>query len=357
MRALITGGAGFIGSHLSEALLLQGNEVTILDDLSTGRPENYAHLRDNPAFSWHIDTVTNQSVVQQLVDQSDMVFHLAAAVGVKLVCEAPIYTIANNVHGTETVLEAASRGRKPVLVASTSEVYGKGTALPYREDADLVLGPPAKTRWGYATSKLIDEFMAMAYWKERGVPTVIVRLFNTVGPRQSERYGMVIPNFVKHALLDEPIVVHGDGRQTRSFTWVGDVVWALQRLMGERHAVGEVFNVGNGAEISILELARQVKAMTGSRSEIVFRPYKQVFDESFEDMPRRVPDISKIRKAIAFEPKVHLDGILKYVIEYWKPRVADLRAARPVLPRVSQPAVRSPFAPRAVPMTTVLDVA
>jgi UDP-glucose 4-epimerase len=357
MRALITGGAGFIGSHLAEALLLQGHEVMILDDLSTGRPENYAHLRDNPAFSWHIDSVTNQSVVQRLVGQSDAVFHLAAAVGVKLVCEAPIYTIANNVNGTETVLEAASRKRTPVLVASTSEVYGKGTALPYREDADLVLGPPAKTRWGYATSKLIDEFMAMAYWKERGVPTVIVRLFNTVGPRQSERYGMVIPNFVKHALLNEPIIVHGDGQQTRSFTWVGDVVWALQRLIGDRHAVGEVFNVGNGAEISILELAQRVKTLTGSRSEIVFMPYKQVFDDSFEDMPRRVPDIRKIRKAIAFEPKVHLDGILKYVIEYWKPRVGELRTVQPAQPHVPARTARLPFAPRGVPMTTVLDLA
>lgn len=321
MRALITGGAGFIGSHLAETLLVQGHRVVVLDDLSTGRLENVERLRDNAAFDWVIDTVTNRAVVQKLVDRSDAVFHLAAAVGVKLVCDAPIYTIANNVNGTETVLEAASRDRKPVLIASTSEVYGKGTALPYREDADLVMGPPAKTRWGYATSKLIDEFMGMAYWKERGVPVVIVRLFNTVGPRQSERYGMVIPNFVKHALQGEPIVVHGDGSQTRSFTWVGDVVWALQALLGEERAIGEVFNVGNGAEISILDLARRVRELTGSQSEIVFKPYSHVFDNGFEDIPRRVPDIGKIRAAIGFEPKVHLNGILKYVIAYWKPRV------------------------------------
>lgn len=357
MRALITGGAGFIGSHLAEALLLQGHKVTVIDDLSTGKPENIAHLRDNPAFDCTIDTVTDAPVVQQLVDKSDVVFHLAAAVGVKLVCEAPIYTIANNVNGTETVLEAASRDRKPVLVASTSEVYGKSASLPYREDADLVLGPPAKTRWGYATSKLIDEFMAMAYWKERGVPTVIVRLFNTVGPRQSERYGMVIPNFVKHALLNEPIIVHGDGLQTRSFTWVGDVVWGLQRLMDEKRAVGEVFNVGNGAETSILDLARRVKEMTGSRSEIVFKPYEQVFDDSFEDMPRRVPDIRKIRSTIGFEPKIQLDGILKYVIEYWRPRVSRTRAMQPVAAQVAQRVLRPALTPRSVAMTTVLDIA
>lgn len=357
MRALITGGAGFIGSHLAETLLLQGHKVSVIDDLSTGRPENIAHLQNNSGFEFIIDTVTNRATVQKLVDKSDVVFHLAAAVGVKLVCEAPIHTIANNVNGTEVVLEAVSRDRKPVLVASTSEVYGKGTALPYREDADLVMGPPAKTRWGYATSKLIDEFLAMAYWKERGVPAVIVRLFNTVGPRQSERYGMVIPNFVKHALLDEPIVVHGDGSQTRSFTWVGDVVWALQRLIGEKRAVGEVFNVGNGAEISILDLALRVKAMTGSRSEIVFKPYVQVFDSSFEDMPRRVPDIGKLRKATGFEPKVQLDDILKYVIQDWQPRVSTERAARQVAALVSEPTFPSLRARRGVAMTTVLDIA
>jgi nucleoside-diphosphate-sugar epimerase len=357
MRALITGGAGFIGSHLAETLLLQGHSVTVVDDLSTGRPENIAHLRDNPSFEWVIDTVTNRRLVQQLVDRSDLVFHLAAAVGVKLVCEAPIHTIANNVNGTETVLEAASRNRTPVLVASTSEVYGKSLALPYREDADLVLGPPAKTRWGYATSKLIDEFMAMAYWKERGVPAVIVRLFNTVGPRQSERYGMVIPNFVKHALLDEPIVVHGDGSQTRSFTWVGDVVWALTTLMGDRRTVGEVFNVGNGDEISIVELALRVKAMTGSRSEIVFAPYEQVFDNSFEDMPRRVPDIRKIRAAIGFEPKVRLDGILKYVIEYWKPRVNRSMLTRGLTRLAPQPGLHPAAAKGTTALTAALDVA
>jgi UDP-glucose 4-epimerase len=321
MRALITGGAGFIGSHLAEALVLQGHEVLVLDDLSTGRLENIEHLRKAPGFECVIDSVTNDEAVRRLVDRADVVFHLAAAVGVKLVLDSPIHTIQTNVNGTETVLRHVSRAKKPVLIASTSEVYGKGHALPYSEDADLVLGPPAKTRWGYATSKLMDEFLALAYWKERGVPSVVVRLFNTVGPRQSNRYGMVIPNFVRQALLGEPLIVHGDGSQTRSFTWVGDVVWALTTLMNEPRAVGEVFNVGNGAEISIRDLACKVKQMTNSSSELQFRPYHAVFDNGFEDMPRRVPDITKLRRYIGYEPKVQLDGILKYVIDYWAARV------------------------------------
>jgi UDP-glucose 4-epimerase len=322
MRALITGGAGFIGSHLAESLLLQGHSVVALDDLSTGSLENVAHLRDNPDFSCVVDTVTDDRVVGELVDRTDVVFHLAAAVGVKLVVSAPIHTIQTNIHGTETVLRHASRSRKPVLVTSTSEVYGKSTALPYCEEADLVLGPPAKTRWGYATSKLMDEFLALAYYKERGLPVTVVRLFNTVGPRQSSRYGMVIPTFVRQALTGEPLTVHGDGSQTRSFTWVGDVVWALAQLLAEPRAAGEVFNVGNGAEISVYELARRVKEMTGSSSEIQLQPYHQVFDASFEDMPRRVPDISKIRRFIGYEPKVHLDAILQHVINFWAPKVS-----------------------------------
>jgi UDP-glucose 4-epimerase len=319
MRALITGGAGFIGSHLAETLLLQGHEVLVLDDLSTGSLENVAHLQGTRGFECVIDTVTNDAVVEQLVGRSDVVFHLAAAVGVKLVLDEPIHTIHTNVAGTETVLRHVSRGGKRVLVASTSEVYGKGHALPYREDADLVMGPPDKTRWGYATSKLMDEFLALGYAKKHGTPTVIVRLFNTVGPRQSNRYGMVIPNFVRRALRNEPLVVHGDGSQTRSFTWVGDVVWALTALMNEPRAYGEVFNVGNGSEISIRDLAFKVKQMTGSHSEIVYQPYRAVFDAGFEDMPRRVPDIAKLRRCVGFEPKVHLDGILKAVIDYWAP--------------------------------------
>ncbi len=334
MRALITGGAGFIGSHLAETLLLQGHEVLVLDDLSTGSVENVAHLGDLPGFECVIDTVTNDAVVQRLVDRVDVVYHLAAALGVKLVMEAPIHTIHTNVAGTETVLRHVRRAGKRVLVASTSEVYGKSHALPYREDADLVMGPPSKTRWGYATSKLMDEFLALAYAKEHDVPVVIVRLFNTVGPRQTNRYGMVIPSFVRRALANEPILVHGDGSQTRSFTWVGDVVWALTGLMNEPRAYGEVFNVGNGSEVSIGELARRVKERTGSDSDIVFQPYQAVYGDGFEDMPRRVPDISKIRRCIGFEPKVHLDGILDAVIDYWAPAVA-VRARRRLIARAA----------------------
>lgn len=332
MRALITGGAGFIGSHLAEQLLKQGHEVAVLDDLSTGRLENIEHLAACPRFSATIDTVMNDRVLGPLVDRADAVFHLAAAVGVKLVVEAPIRTIHTNVHGTESVLRHASRGGKRVLVASTSEVYGKSAVLPFREDADLVLGPPDKTRWGYATSKLIDEFLALGYWKEKQLPVTVVRLFNTVGPRQSARYGMVLPNFVKRALADEPIQVHGNGTQTRSFTWVGDVVSALIGLIERPQSAGEVFNVGNGAETSIRDLAWKVKQLTGSSSPVQFIPYNQVFDDSFEDMPRRVPDIGKIHRFIGYRPTVHLDEIIQRVVDFWS-------AARDLRPRVAPESV------------------
>ena len=317
MRALITGGAGFIGSHLAERLLEQGHEVAVLDDLSTGRLENIEHLAGHPRFSMTIGSVMDDAAIAPLVEQADTVFHLAAAVGVRLVVDKPVHTIHTNVHGTETVLRHASRGRKNVLVVSTSEVYGKGTALPFREDADLVLGPPNKTRWGYATSKLLDEFLALGYWKEERLPVRVVRLFNTVGPRQSSRYGMVLPNFVRRALANEPIVVHGDGTQTRSFTWVGDVVSALIGLIEDPKTAGEVFNIGNGAEVSIRDLAWMVKRMTGSSSPVKFVPYNQVFDESFEDMPRRVPDIGKIARFIGYRPTVHLDEIIEHVVNFW----------------------------------------
>jgi UDP-glucose 4-epimerase len=318
MRALITGGAGFIGSHLAETLLAQGHDVSILDDLSTGSLTNVEHLLGHDRFSCTIDSVTNDAAVSRAIDSADTIFHLAAAVGVRLVCERPVHTIHTNMHGTETVLKHASRQRKLVLVASTSEVYGKGTALPFREDADLVLGSPAKTRWGYATSKLLDEFLALGYWKESQSPVIVVRFFNTVGPRQSSRYGMVLPNFVKRALEGAPITVHGDGSQTRSFTWVGDVVSAMLNLVNEPKARGEVFNIGNGAEISIRELAYKVKAMTGSTSPVEFVPYSAVFDDSFEDMPRRVPDIGKIRQMVGYTPSVQLDEIIANVIAYWQ---------------------------------------
>ncbi|HEX2342742.1 MAG TPA: GDP-mannose 4,6-dehydratase [Vicinamibacterales bacterium] len=335
MRALITGGAGFIGSHLAEALLARGHQVLVLDDLSTGRMENIQHLVGRPDFDYLIETVTNEALVGWLVEKSDVVFHLAAAVGVKLVVDAPIHTIETNVNGTETVLRHASRHEKPVLVASTSEVYGKGTMLPFREDADLVLGPPAKHRWGYAASKLLDEFMAIAYWKERGLPVVVVRLFNTVGPRQSSRYGMVIPNFVRQALSGQPLTVHGDGSQTRSFTSVRDVVWAMMALMDEPRAIGEVFNIGNGTETTIRDLACRVKAMTRSSSAISFVPYHEAFDRSFEDMPRRVPDISKIRRTIGFEPTVHLDEILAGVIEHWQESSSVMGLTGLIQPKVA----------------------
>jgi nucleoside-diphosphate-sugar epimerase len=331
MRAFITGGAGFIGSHLAEALLTQGHHVSVLDDLSTGQIENIQHLQGRRRFDCTIGSVTDDRLVGALMDQSDVTFHLAAAVGVRLVVEAPVHTIETNVHGTETVLRHASQRCQPVLVASTSEVYGKSVALPFREDADLVLGQPTKTRWGYATSKLLDEFMALAYWKERQLPVVVVRFFNTVGPRQSSRYGMVIPNFVRQALAGGPLTVHGDGSQRRSFTWVGDVVSAIVALMNEPRAAGEVFNIGNGAEISIRELALRVKAMTGSDSPIDFVPYHEVFDHSFEDMPRRVPDISKIQRLVGYAPTVHLDEILRRTIEYWTTQPAAVELPRTVV--------------------------
>jgi nucleoside-diphosphate-sugar epimerase len=314
MRVLITGGAGFVGSHLSEALLERGDEVFVLDDLSTGSIENIAHLKSHPKFHYTIDTVANEPVLAELIDRCDTVVHLAAAVGVKLIVESPVRTIETNVHGTEVVLKIASKKRKLVLIASTSEVYGKSAKVPFSEDDDLVLGPTSKHRWAYACSKMIDEFLALAYWKERKLPVIVVRLFNTVGPRQTGQYGMVVPSLVRQALAGEPITVFGDGTQSRSFTYVGDVVRAVVALINEPRAVGQVFNIGNGKEISIGELAARIKAMTRSASPIVKIPYDQAYEAGFEDMPRRVPDISKLRALIGYEPTVELDEILTRVI-------------------------------------------
>ncbi len=316
MRVFITGGAGFIGSHLADAYLQRGAEVFIIDDLSTGSFENIRHLKDHPRFHYTIDNVHNQPVTAELVDQCDVIFHLAAAVGVKLIVESPVKTIETNVHGTEVVLSLANKKKKKVLVASTSEVYGLSTQVPFTEDGNLVMGATTKGRWSYACSKAIDEFLALAYWRERKLPTVIVRLFNTVGPRQTGQYGMVIPTFVKQALSDRPITVFGDGKQSRCFCYVGDVVGALMKLMDDEAAVGEVFNVGSSQEITIADLAQRVKELTNSQSEIVFVPYDEAYEEGFEDMPRRVPNTSKVHKQIGFEPQMDLDGILRSVIDF-----------------------------------------
>jgi UDP-glucose 4-epimerase len=316
VKALITGGAGFVGSHLSERLLEQGHEVAVLDNLSTGSIDNIAHLKGTTGFSYVVDSVTNEPLLAEMIDRCDVVFHLAAAVGVKLIVEQPVHTIETNVHGTEVVLKHANKKKKLVFIASTSEVYGKSTNVPFREGADLVLGPSSKHRWAYACSKLIDEFLALAYWKERKLPVVIVRLFNTVGPRQTGQYGMVLPTFVHQALAGHPITVFGDGTQSRSFTYVGDVVGALIKLAGEPRAVGEVFNIGNMGEVTIRDLAQKVKDMTGSRSPIQYIPYDQAYEEGFEDMPRRVPDISKLRELIGYEPTLGLDDIVRTVVEH-----------------------------------------
>ncbi len=316
MRVLITGGAGFIGSHLSDAYLQRGDEVFIIDDLSTGSFENIRHLKDHPRFHYTIESVHNQPVTAELVDQVDVIFHLAAAVGVKLIVESPVRTIETNVHGTEVVLSLANKKKKRVLVASTSEVYGLSTQVPFREDGNLVMGATNKGRWSYACSKAIDEFLALAYWREKKLPTIVVRLFNTVGPRQTGQYGMVIPTFVKQALAGRPITVYGDGKQSRCFCYVGDVVGALMSLMDDDKAVGEVFNVGSNQEITILELAKKVKELAESDSDISFTPYDEAYEEGFEDMPRRVPDTAKIHQQIGFKPQMNLDGILKSVIDF-----------------------------------------
>jgi UDP-glucose 4-epimerase len=316
MKVLITGGAGFIGSHLAERLLADGQQVRALDNLSTGSIDNIAHLKGREGFSYTIDSVMNEPLLAEAIDWSDVVFHLAAAVGVKLIVEHPVHTIETNVHGTEVVLKHANKKKKLVFIASTSEVYGKSADVPFRETTDPVLGPSSKHRWAYACSKLIDEFLALAYWKEYRLPVVIVRLFNTVGPRQTGQYGMVLPTFVRQALAGEPLTVFGDGSQSRSFTYVGDVVGALVGLSQEPRAVGEVFNVGNTGEVTIRELAERVKALTASSSPVHFVPYDEAYEAGFEDMPRRVPDISKIRRLIGFEPTLGLDEIIRSVIDH-----------------------------------------
>jgi UDP-glucose 4-epimerase len=323
MKVLITGGAGFIGSHLAERHLDRGDEVYVIDDLSTGAMENIQHIKAAPNFNYFIDSITNYRVLAELVDLSDVTYHLAASVGVRLIVESPVRTIETNIRGTEIVLGLAAKKRKRVLITSTSEVYGKLERIPFREDDDLVMGPTSKGRWSYACSKAIDEFLAIAYWKEKRVPTVIARLFNTVGPRQTGRYGMVIPNFVRQALSGEDITVFGDGTQSRCFTHVSDAVWALMRLAENEEAVGQVYNVGSTQEVTMLELAQRIKRLTKSDSKIVFVPYGEAYEEGFEDMMRRVPDLSKVNALTGYAPKIKLDEILSSVIQYQQANIGS----------------------------------
>jgi UDP-glucose 4-epimerase len=313
-RALITGGAGFIGSHLAEVLLAQGQQVVAIDNLSTGRMENIARLRDTPQFQFVYEKIQNELVMDRLVSECDVLYHLAAVVGVELVVHDPVRTIETNLLGTEMVLRLARRYRKKVLIASTSEVYGKTTEVPFREDGDRVMGATTKSRWSYAESKAMDEFLALAYHKQFGVPIVIVRFFNTVGARQTGRYGMVIPRLVRQAVNGEPLTVHGDGQQSRCFCNVKDVVQAVVGLMAEPRAVGEIFNIGSGEEVTIMQLAQRVLARSGSASEIKLIPYEQAYEVGFEDMRRRVPDTTKIRSLIGWQPAIMLDQTLDEVI-------------------------------------------
>ncbi len=320
MRFLITGGAGFIGSHLAETLLARDEEVFILDDLSTGSVENIRHLKGNERFHYVFDSIQNRHQLAELVDESDVVFHLAAAVGVRLIVESPVRTIETNVHGTQLVLEAACKKKKLVFLASTSEVYGKSDKFPFQEDADLVLGPTVKGRWSYAASKALDEFLALSYWKEKGQPIMIARLFNTVGPRQTGRYGMVLPNFVNQALEGIPITVFGTGQQSRCFCDVSDTVEAMIRLVSTGRAVGEVVNIGSDQEITIEDLARLVKQRTRSSSAITFVPYDQAYEPGFEDMPRRVPSLERLEKLTGFRPATPLAEIIERVVSHFQRR-------------------------------------
>jgi UDP-glucose 4-epimerase len=333
LRYLITGGAGFIGSHLAERLLARGDRVILLDNLSTGSMDNVRHLKASGQLEYHLDNIENRQLLAEVVDDADVIVHLAAAVGVKLIVESPVRTIETNVNGTQLILEAACKKRKLVLTASTSEVYGKNTCVPFREDADLVLGPTTKGRWSYAASKALDEFLALSYWKEKKLPVIVVRLFNTVGPRQTGRYGMVLPNFVRAALDHEPIRVYGNGKQSRCFCDVRDTTEALLRLMDTDRSVGEVVNVGNTEEITIEGLAQRVKERTGSASGIDYIPYDQAYEPGFEDMMRRVPCVDKLHALTGFRPQTTLNEIIDRVSDYFRqkhetasPRIASISA-------------------------------
>lgn len=316
MKVLITGGAGFIGSHLAERLVRRGDHVIVIDDLSTGSMENIQQLKGLCNFEYEIESVTNEKLMAELVDSADIIYHLAAAVGVKLIVESPTRTMETNIRGTEIVLQLAAKKKKRVLITSTSEVYGKRETIPFRENDDLVLGPPDKGRWSYACSKLIDEFLAIAYWREKRVPAVIARMFNVVGPRQIGRYGMVVPSLIKQALKKQDLTIYGDGHQRRCFSHVNDAVGALIALAEHPEANGEVYNIGSTDEISILDLARKIKHLTGSDSKLVFIPYSQAYEEGFEDMMRRVPDLTKIKELIGYQPTMSLDEILADIIRH-----------------------------------------
>jgi len=313
-RSLVTGGAGFIGSHLTEKLLERGEEVWVLDDLSTGRFENIAHLEQDGRFHYVIDTVLDDEVVCNLVDKVDTVFHLAAAVGVEYVIDHPLEALEINIVGTENILKAANKDKKKVVIFSTSEIYGKANSVPFKETDDRVLGSTYISRWGYSASKAVDEFLALAYWREKKLPVVLLRFFNTCGPRQTGRYGMVVPRFIRQALLDHPIEIYGDGKQSRCFTHVLDVVNGVIALSDHEKAVGEIFNIGSEEEIAIEELAKKIKAMTGSKSAIEYVPYEKAYEDGFEDMRRRVPDLTKIKNLIGYNHSVTLDDILRLTV-------------------------------------------
>jgi len=318
MKVLITGGAGFIGSHLSDELIAGGNEVVVLDNLSTGRFENIAHLEGNKSFQFVEGTILNEMLVDKLVERCDVVYHLAAAVGVDLVVKKPLESLVTNIKGSEIVLDMVHRYHKKILITSTSEIYGKNTNGPLKEDDDRILGSPLKVRWGYSTAKAVDEMLAYIYWREKKVPTIIVRLFNTVGPRQTGAYGMVIPRFVNQALKNEDITVYGTGKQSRCFLHVKDVVSTLIKLMNSHDAVGQVFNIGSQEEITIENLAGKIIDIAKSKSKLVYISYEKAYEEGFEDMQRRVPDTTKVKNLVGFKPTVDLEGIIKSVVGYYK---------------------------------------
>ena len=318
MKVLVTGGAGFIGSHLCEKLLSMGDEVTVLDNLSTGKYENVAHLKENKDFNLVVGSILDKELVDKLCEKTEVIFHLAAAVGVELIVKHPLESLTTNIKGSEIVLNMAQRYNRKVLITSTSEIYGKNTNGPLKEDDDRILGSPLKSRWSYSTAKAVDEMLAYVYWREKGVPTIIVRLFNTVGPRQTGAYGMVIPRFVSQALKGEALTVYGDGSQSRCFVHVQDAVNALVKLTQNPKAPGEVFNIGSQEEITIKALAEEVIRLAESKSRIIYIPYDEAYEQGFEDMQRRVPDISKIQNLIGYKPTASLEGILKSVIEYFR---------------------------------------